>query len=134
MRTNPPTQANFASSVLYVASLLSTKLSILALYLRILPHERVRIATLTLIALVVLSHIYIISNLLASCVPLQAFWHLYLRRTSYCHSKEIYWSNYILHIATDFLIFLLPLPVIFKLKIPRRQKIPLTAVFLAAFT
>lgn len=81
-----------------------------------------------------LSHLYIIANLLASCVPLHAFWNFPLRRTSYCHSKDIYWSNYILHVATDFLIFLLPLPVILRLKIPPRQKVPLAAVFLAAFT
>lgn len=130
----PPPQANFASSVLYVASLLHTKLSILSLYLRILTNQHTRVATKTLIAIVVLSHAYIIANLLASCVPLRAFWVFSLRRTAYCHSKEIYWSNYILHIATDFLIFFLPLPVIFKLNIPRRQKIPLAAVFLAAFT
>lgn len=116
-----------------MASLVFTKLSILSLYLRILPHERIRTATHTLIAVVLLSHLYIIANLLASCVPLHAFWTFSIRKTSYCHSKEIYWSNYILHVATDFLIFLIPLPVIFKLKIPPRQKIPLAAVFLAAF-
>ncbi|SPO06082.1 uncharacterized protein DNG_08771 [Cephalotrichum gorgonifer] len=127
-------QANLYTSVLYVASLFFTKLSILNLYLRILTHEHIQTATKGLLAVVVVSHIYIISNLLASCVPLRAFWHIELRKTSYCHGKEIYWSNYVLHIATDFLIFFLPLPVISRLKIPRRQKIPLFAVFLAAFT
>ncbi|KEZ40412.1 hypothetical protein SAPIO_CDS8279 [Scedosporium apiospermum] len=126
-------QANLFSSILYVASLTFTKLSILCLYLRILTYERTQLATKVLIATVTISHTYILTNLFVSCVPLKAFWDYSIRKNSYCHDSSIYWSNYILHIATDFLIFLLPLPVISKLRIPKKQKFGLLAVFLLAF-
>lgn len=36
-------------------------------------------------------------------------------------------------IITDFLIFLLPIPIVFPLKLPHRQKAALTAIFAVGF-
>ena len=42
-------------------------------------------------------------------------------------------ANTYLHIITDFLIYLLPMPVIFCLRFPRRQKVLLFVLFAFGF-
>ena len=46
---------------------------------------------------------------------------------------SIYWSHAALNIVTDFLIFLLPLTVIHKIRTPRPQKVALVIIFLLVF-
>jgi hypothetical protein len=42
-------------------------------------------------------------------------------------------GNSIMHIITDFIIFALPLPVLVKLRINKKQKVGLIAVFSLGF-
>ena len=81
----------------------------------------------------VISHVWIIVSIFTGCVPLAALWDMAAHQTAYCHPGSVYWSHSGLNITTDFLIFLLPLPVVKKLCVPRRQKIALYCVFLLAF-
>jgi len=128
-------KARFFTNILYTVSLTFTKISILCLYLRVFKYEHIHAAAKILLGIVIISHTYIICDLLTTCIPLNAVWDMGLQRngTAYCHDAAVYWSNFGLHVATDFLIFLLPLPVISKLRIPPRQKIGVFAVFLLAF-
>jgi len=87
-----------------------------------------------MLGVVVISHIYIIICLLTACIPLSAFWDFTpARANAYCHPMSIYWSHAGLNIVTDFLIFLLPLTVLHKIRSPRPQKIALVVIFLLAF-
>ncbi|KAK1750077.1 hypothetical protein QBC47DRAFT_124595 [Echria macrotheca] len=111
-----------------------TKLSILCLYIRVLTYERVRLAAKILLGIVLVSHIYILATLFTACVPLDAFWDFSKRETAYCHDISVYWSHAGLNIVTDFLIFMLPLTVIHKVRTIRPQKIALLVIFILAFT
>jgi len=110
-----------------------TKLSILCLYIRVLTYDRVRLAAKILLGIVLVSHIYILTALFTACVPLDAFWDFSKRETAYCHDISIYWSHAGLNIVTDFLIFMLPLTVIHKIRTTRPQKIALLVIFILAF-
>jgi hypothetical protein len=112
-----------------------TKISILILYMRILAHETMKVSAKVLLVIVVISHTWIVCNILTTCVPLEAMWNSNIRkeRKVYCHTTAVNWSNYAILIGTDFLIFLLPLPSLYLLRLPIRQKIALCLVFLAAF-
>jgi hypothetical protein len=127
-------QAGIFTSLIYFISLLFTKLSILCLYMRIIQYEYVRHAGRAIFFIVSLSYVWMILNIVTTCVPLNDFWDLKKPYSEkWCWKMEVFWSNAGLHMATDFLIFLLPLPVIFRLRLPRRQKIGLCLVFLLGF-
>lgn len=67
-----------------------------------------------------------------ACIPLDAFWDGSVQAT-YCHSNEVYYGLTGVQIVTDFLIFLLPLPVVWSIRAPKDQKIVLSIVFSFGF-
>jgi len=112
-------------------SLWATKVSIMLLYLRILTYPWARKATYVLLVIVMLSNIEIIVSVLTACVPIQGWWDMTVKAV--CHTQDYYWANTGLHMITDFLIYLLPTPVIFTMRIPQKQKFLLYFIFAFGF-
>ncbi|KAK1832566.1 hypothetical protein QBC39DRAFT_256421 [Podospora conica] len=133
-QVNTNLKYSFVISILYISTLTFTKLSILCLYIRVLVYDYVRIAAKVLLAIVLVTHTYILVTMFTACIPLDAFWDYSRRPTAYCHGMDIYWSHAGLNIATDFLIFILPLTVLHRIRSPRPQKIALAIIFLLAFS
>ncbi|KAK0616436.1 hypothetical protein B0T14DRAFT_568039 [Immersiella caudata] len=121
-------------TILYVLSMTFTKLSILCLYIRVLSYDAVRLAAKILLGIVLVSHAYIVATLCTACVPFDAFWDFAKRPTAFCQPQPVYWSHAGLNIVTDFLIFILPLTVLHKIRCPRPQKVALAVIFLLAFS
>lgn len=126
------TKSGLFTSLAYSLSLTFTKISILCLYIRILTYDKIRLLGKILLAIVIISHLWIVITILISAVPLQAFWDWNVE-AKFRMPPNVYWGNSALNMVTDFLIFSLPLPVIFRLRIAKRQKIGLYLVFLLAF-
>ncbi|KAL2882146.1 hypothetical protein SGCOL_002411 [Colletotrichum sp. CLE4] len=127
-------EAGIFTNLFYSVSLTLTKISILLLYIRILTYDSIRLLGKILLGVVVLSHAWIIASILTTCVPLRSAWDYDpLNPPVYCHPISVFWGNACLHLATDFLIFLLPLPVIHTMRLPRRQKTGLYIIFCLAF-
>lgn len=124
---------SFVVSLLYICTLTCTKLSVLCLYLRVLVYDYVRLAAKVLLVVVAITHAFIVATTLTACIPLDAFWDYQRRASANCHGINIYWSHAAINIATDFLIFLLPLTVLHRIRSPRPQKIALAVIFLLAF-
>jgi hypothetical protein len=62
------------------------------------------------------------------CDPVPSYWDVTL--DGECMDKEThFWSTSIIGIVLDFAIWILPIPVVGKLKLPRRQKMGLLIVF-----
>jgi hypothetical protein len=62
------------------------------------------------------------------CDPVQSYWDVTLSGT--CMDKEShFWSTSIIGIVLDFAIWVLPIPAVGKLKLPKRQKTGLLVVF-----
>ncbi|KAK0622303.1 hypothetical protein B0T14DRAFT_513648 [Immersiella caudata] len=125
----------WSMNIIYAVALTSVKISILCLYLRALRYSYVTVATKALLVIVILTHMWIIASLFTVCVPLEAFWDRtkYKYGSTYCHTFDVYWSHAGINIVTDFLIFMLPLTVLRKVRIPKRQQIALGGVFVLAF-
>ncbi|WYZ38235.1 hypothetical protein EsH8_III_000149 [Colletotrichum jinshuiense] len=122
------------TNLFYSISLTLTKVSILLLYVRILTYDLVRRLGKTLLGIVVITHTWIIVSILTTCIPLHAAWDRDpLNPPMYCHPINVFWGNACMHLATDFLIFLLPLFVVSSMRLPRRQKMGLYFVFCLAF-
>lgn len=105
----------------------------LCLYIRVLTYPYVRLAAKVMVGVVTISSAWIIATSITACVPVDALWDMSKRMTARCHSGDVWWSHSGLNITTDFLISILPLTVLHKLHVPRRQKIALYLVFLLGF-
>lgn len=127
-------QLGLAINVIYGMALLTIKMSVLCLYIRVLTYDYVRLAAKIMLGIVAVSHTWIIASILTGCIPLDTLWNRTKDANTYCHPGSVYWSHSGLNIGTDFLTALLPLAVLHKLHVPRRQKIALYCVFLLAFS
>lgn len=118
----------WASIWLYVSAIGFGKLSILTQYLRIFVGKRTKIATITMIAIVVG---YTIQGDLVgffSCTPVQKFWNRPLPGT--CVKAGVYYYITIaMNIITDIAIVIIPIPALLKLNIPTNQKYGLIFAF-----
>ncbi|KAK3392729.1 hypothetical protein B0H63DRAFT_515948 [Podospora didyma] len=112
----------------YLLSLCFSKISILLLYIHLFSFQWARRGGQVLLAIVIVSNVYMAVTTFTACIPLQSYWDFTIPK-QYCHPQSIWWSNTGLHMATDFLIFLLPMPVVWSIMLPRRQKLILSGVF-----
>ncbi|KAM7216432.1 hypothetical protein V8F06_008145 [Rhypophila decipiens] len=129
----PMARAGWYTILWYMLALLFTKISILLLYIRILSYQHARYAVYAIMGIVIFANgIWTLATVVTACVPLRAFWDrsaLQGQGTVYCHSLQIWFANTGLHIGTDVLLYVLPLPVIVNLRIRARQKIFLYSIF-----
>lgn len=67
-----------------------------------------------------------------SCVPVEGFWDQSVK--AYCIPEHPWWEiNSAGNVITDFAVFCLPLPTLWKLHLPRGQKIALMGIFCLGF-
>lgn len=125
--TDLTTQASLALTVCYQLSFASTKTSILVLYLRILTYRFARHITYALLAVVVIYNVFGFVAELTTCVPLEKLWDKSVE--GICQPDSFLWAIIGMHIATDFLIFFLPLPIFFSIAMPIRMKVTLLVLF-----
>ncbi|KAM0077231.1 hypothetical protein ACKRZS_010695 [Fusarium odoratissimum] len=63
------------------------------------------------------------------CTPLQSFWDPRIKGHCIPSQPTMWFISGIVHIVTDFAIIVMPLPIVWKLQLPRSQKIYLTGIF-----
>ncbi|KAK1752698.1 hypothetical protein QBC47DRAFT_349501 [Echria macrotheca] len=120
--------------LMYLLSLFCSKMSILALYMTLFAFRWARVGCQILIFVVVVSSLFMLLTTFTACIPLHAYWDITIPRDQvYCHAQAFWWANTGMHMITDVLIFLLPMPVVWRTLLPRRQKILLFCVFGLAF-
>ncbi|KAL1862400.1 hypothetical protein Plec18167_005795 [Paecilomyces lecythidis] len=118
----------WASVPIYQTSLISTKASILFQYRRVFPTQKMRIICNAMIAVLATYGTWTVLTAWLNCVPVAKFWDPSI--PGHCLSKEGLWfSNSGMHILTDIIILILPMPVLKSLQLPRRQKWALMGVF-----
>lgn len=123
-----------------------SKISICLLYLTIFTLEWARRACYVVLSVVVFSNVWAFITVVTNTIPLAATWDSTIVAT-YTTSQDIWWavtgyassssssSPPLTHsrrfaVGTDILIFLLPIPIILPLKLPRRQKLAVMGIFL----
>lgn len=108
------------------------KLTLLFQYYRVLAVQHMRkwyISAILLIGAWGLSQV-IVS--LCRCVPLKGFWDHTVKARCIPPYPQI-WIFSAGNIFTDFIVILLPMPVLFKLNVPKTQKILLFFIFSLGF-
>lgn len=122
----------YVSIVMYCCSLLFMKMSFLFQYYRVLAVQHMRIVYLVAIFIVggwalsqVLVGIFI-------CTPVQGFWDSTIE--SKCIPNIPQWYiNAAGNIITDLAVFIMPLPALWKLVLPKAQKYFLVGIFSLGF-
>jgi hypothetical protein len=122
------TQCFWASVPIYQASLITTKASILLQYKRVFSTPRMRLTCYCLIGFLGIWGTWTFISAWLNCIPVAKFWNDSLE--GHCLNKKALWfSNSGIHIFTDIVLLVFPMPVLKSLQLPRRQKLALMGVF-----
>ena len=125
-------RAFYASVVVYSTGMCLLKISILLQYRRIFAVPIMR--KITTVGLVFEGCYSITITFLQSlmCLPVAAFWDPTIGGR--CLDRLLIWYiNASVNLATDFIVFSLPLPLISRLQLRRPQKIMLFLIFCLGF-
>lgn len=128
----PYMKAFYASIPIYAMGMCLLKIAILLQYRRIFAVPLMQ--KLTMIGLVFEGCWAITVTFLQvlTCVPVAAFWDTSIEGR--CINQLVVWFlNASINIATDFMVFSLPLPVIHRLQLRRAQKVMLLGIFCLGF-
>ncbi|KAI9811260.1 MAG: hypothetical protein M1832_000939 [Thelocarpon impressellum] len=119
----------YVFTIIYSLCICFTKITILAFYYRLFPSEGFRRVVIAyVIALILVGGA---SNLVAifPCTPIRAFWIRDIQR----RCINVYrWAmtEAALTILTDILLLIMPMPLVWKLRISLRQKFAVSGIFI----
>ncbi|KAF5859687.1 hypothetical protein ETB97_002528 [Aspergillus alliaceus] len=121
-------KALWASIPLYNLSLNLTKTSMVLLYLRLFPLRAYQIVLVVVLISVIISGLWMVFGSFFMCIPVRSAWDPSIPHK--CIPRKVLWGlNAALQITSDIIIVTLPMPLLAKLQLPRRQKIALILVF-----
>jgi hypothetical protein len=123
---------SYVTIVFYQLSLGLTKCSVLLLYIRLLRFQFTYWAAWIMLVFVVVYHVAGMVVVFTQCIPLEALWNPNIK-DAICHEPVWMWTFLIIHIASDFIVYLIPLPVVFQMRLPWRQKVGILVVLALGF-
>jgi hypothetical protein len=123
------TKSKLALIYLYIAAVTLPKLAILALYLRLFKDRGYRYAAFAIAGILVISVgiAWVLSTVI--CTPFAYNWDTTIPGGKCLNKGLMYTMMSLPNIGTDFAIFILPMPIIWKLQMSRNQKIGLVITF-----
>ncbi|KAJ5099574.1 hypothetical protein N7532_006575 [Penicillium argentinense] len=112
----------------YNAAVLCAKASILMQYWRVFPTQRMRVVCWIMIIILASYGTWAVVSAFLNCVPVAKFWNDSI--DGFCLNKPGLWfSNASMHITTDLVILIIPIPALIAIDIPRKQKMALIIIF-----
>lgn len=123
--------AEYVAILLFNPALMATKTSILLLYLRLAQDQKkfLRIAFYVTLAVVIIGGIALTFTTAFQCRPVRAAYDLAVANPVCISIETIYLASAPVNVATDLAIFVLPIPILTALHLPRRQKSFLVLTF-----
>lgn len=121
-------KGDFVFSHFYDLALVFVKLGILAFYWRVFVHPVFRRLVLATAAFIVAWGIGITITLFLVCRPLRAYWDSTVEGTCLTIVTFTYFTN-ISNLITDIWIFLMPIPMIWRLQLQVKKKVILSVIF-----
>ena len=119
----------FVANVFYACAIATTKLSIIASYLRIFPNSGLRKFMYVTGVFIIGLWISAIFATVFQCRPINAAWDFTIEGKCYSFVNFLYASAGV-NIATDLIVCLAPIPYFWKLNLPVRQKMIVSFLFL----
>ncbi|KAF4551619.1 Hypothetical protein D9617_13g101210 [Elsinoe fawcettii] len=122
-------KALYYSILFYQAGLVLNKVSILCQYYRIFPGKNIRLAIWIMAAVTGVYGFWSIFANMFMCTPIPYFWNRGIAGGKCLDTTAVWFANAGINIVTDIIIFLLPMPALKALQLPKKQKIGLMFVF-----
>ncbi|KAF5639537.1 uncharacterized protein FTJAE_4875 [Fusarium tjaetaba] len=117
------------SILFYTYALFAIKLTFLIHYYRIMSVSNMRWLYLGALGFIILWGTYQCIGVFFFCTPIQSFWDSGVKGRCMLSQPTMWLISGIVHIVTDFAIIVMPLPIVWKLQLPRSQKLYLTGIF-----
>lgn len=118
------------TEITYLIALWAVKVSFGLFYLKVFPGRTFRIICWTLIALVTAEWIEETFVVIFQCSPVQKAWDAAGVTSGKCLSLlPFYYISFAVRLATDIVIFALPLPELLRLKMPLGKRLGLILMF-----
>lgn len=124
-------KVSLAAQLLYLFSSSLAKISILLSYINLaVPDSRFSLFSKIAIVLIALSNLSIFITILAQCTPVSSYWNI-LRVNEDCGIREGHFlmAQAGMTVIADLVVWMLPLPTLYKAKLPLRQRIGLIVLF-----
>jgi len=100
----------------------------LVLYLRLLPMmSKYRLTVTISLCIIPIIALWLVLSSFMFCIPASDFWSPASQQR--CLPQSLWFLNAALQIATDMWIVFLPMPVLVRLKLPKRHKFAVVMVF-----
>ncbi|GLI76887.1 hypothetical protein PoHVEF18_005165 [Penicillium ochrochloron] len=114
----------------YNLSLILAKLSVLVLFIRIFRSRKFLICTYSTMAFLIIAGLWMVLSGFLFCIPVRDFWNVnYKEHTGHCLPEgPVWYANAVMQIFTDVAILILPMPLLSKLHLPRRQKVGMIVI------
>ena len=122
-------QLDFASEILYVFAFVTIKMSFLFFYLRLFPGRKVAWACYLLIAFLACQCIEEVAVVIFQCSPVEKAWHPGINGKC-LELLPFFYLSFGIKLATDLVIFILPIPILWHTQLPRGKKLGICAMFL----
>ncbi|KAJ5970707.1 uncharacterized protein N7479_000625 [Penicillium vulpinum] len=115
----------------YNLSMILAKISALTLFARLFHPRSFLIVTYFLIAFLTLTGLWTTLSGFIYCIPIHDFWNpsAKVRKANCLPDGPVWFTNAGIQTVTDMVIVVLPLPLLWKLHLPRRQKWGILIVF-----
>ncbi|PSN72084.1 hypothetical protein BS50DRAFT_544407 [Corynespora cassiicola Philippines] len=119
-----------AAPLVYALCTACAKSALCLFYGRLSPSVAFRIAINATLFLIVGAYTGIFFSLLFACRPIAASWDPTLTTIAKCVNRgAIYITTAVVGIVTDVILLAIPIPLIWRLQMPLKQKIGLTGMF-----
>ncbi|OCL02064.1 hypothetical protein AOQ84DRAFT_327981 [Glonium stellatum] len=118
----------YAQQLVYNFTLTTTKLSICLFYLRVFPDRTSRWLSIGTMIFILLYFIPIEIASIAQCIPVDANWDKSVKGAKCISTLPIFYCASILNIVVDVWLISIVLPRMWRLNLPKRQKIVLTLI------
>ena len=121
----------FVIPILYLPAVIFPKLALLAIYLSVFTQKPYRIACWTVAGIITANWAGATVAGFCSCMPLSYLWEQIEGAQGYCFDINSWfrWSNFA-NIVTDIVLLILPIPIVWRLQVPKSVRIGLTLTFL----
>ncbi|KAL7932572.1 putative PTH11-typeG-protein-coupled receptor [Trichoderma chlorosporum] len=119
----------FIAQTPYKVTVCLNKVAAILLYQRIFVTKKFRIASYTVMGVVVAWSIGGVGATIFQCVPIAGAWDKSVKAT--CINSDVFWVAYaVMNILTDVMVLALPIVPIMQLQLSSRTKVMLCAIFL----
>ncbi|KAI4721908.1 hypothetical protein E4T48_01880 [Aureobasidium sp. EXF-10727] len=117
------------AAVMYSVTMFFSKLSILLLYRRLFPITNFAMSWWFVTGFTIAYSVGGVAASLFQCRPMASAWTLTIHPDYCINTEKFYTANAALNVASDIMILLLPVPIVWGLNTDLRKKIILTGLF-----